>query len=375
MKFIIEATDGESRAGLVYLKFGIVETPIFMPVGTHGAVKGIDSLELEKIGAQILLSNTFHLWLRPGLATIHQLNGLHTFMNWRRPILTDSGGFQVWSLKDLSQVDEDGVHFRSPINGDRLFLSPEKSMKIQIALGSDIAMTFDECTSWPISHSLAEKSMELSLRWARKSRDSFESDSALFGILQGSMYDDLRLRSLEGLENIGFDGYAIGGLSVGESKEDMFRILRKCMPKMPKKSPRYLMGVGTPEDLLNSVTLGVDMFDCVMPARNARNGYLFTKFGDLKLRNRRFKDDNRPIDETCLCPTCCPSNHGEKKIFYSRSYLHHLQKINEMLGAILATKHNLWFYLNLMREIREAIKQKKFEEFKRNFLLNRSRGV
>jgi queuine tRNA-ribosyltransferase len=395
-----QSTDGHARAGRLTLPHGVVETPIFMPVGTYGAVKGLTPQMLERLGAQIVLGNTFHLWLRPGLEVMATHGGLHRFMNWQRPILTDSGGFQVWSLGDLRKISEEGVAFQSPINGDRLFLSPEESMRIQQVLNSDIAMVFDECTPYPATREEAAVSMELSMRWARRSKAAFLTEgfegagsarvggqseptlskgsskgNALFGIVQGGMMEDLRDVSREGLVEIGFDGYAIGGLSVGEPKEDMLRILAHTAPKLPQDQPRYLMGVGTPEDLVAGVANGIDMFDCVMPSRNARNGWLFTRQGDLKIRNARFKDDLSPIDPTCTCATCNPQAHGDDRLPYTRAYLHHLQRIDEMLGASLATQHNLHFYLQIMREMRAAIVEGGFEAWRAAFLADRQTGV
>ena len=392
-----QATDGQARAGRLHLPHGVVETPIFMPVGTYGAVKGLAPQMLERLGAQIVLGNTFHLWLRPGLEVMAAHGGLHRFMNWQRPILTDSGGFQVWSLGDLRKISEEGVAFQSPINGDRLFLSPEESMRIQRVLNSDTAMVFDECTPYPATREETAASMELSMRWARRSKQAFfakgnaegnegsqQSElqagqtgqrNALFGIVQGGMMEDLRDVSREGLVDIGFDGYAIGGLSVGEPKEDMLRILAHTAPKLPQDQPRYLMGVGTPEDLVEGVTNGIDMFDCVMPSRNARNGWLFTRQGDLKIRNARFKDDLNSIDPTCTCATCNPQAHGDDRPPYTRAYLHHLQRIDEMLGASLATQHNLHFYLQIMREMRQAIVEERFEAWRAEFLRGRQAGV
>ena len=387
-----QATDGQARAGRLHLPHGVVETPIFMPVGTYGAVKGLAPPMLERLGAQIVLGNTFHLWLRPGLEVVAAHSGLHRFMNWQRPILTDSGGFQVWSLGDLRKISEEGVAFQSPINGDRLFLSPEESMRIQRVLNSDIAMVFDECTPYPATREETATSMELSMRWARRSKQAFFAEgneggqagaragqtgqrNALFGIVQGGMMEDLRDVSREGLVEIGFDGYAIGGLSVGEPKEDMLRILAHTAPKLPQEQPRYLMGVGTPEDLVEGVANGIDMFDCVMPSRNARNGWLFTRQGDLKIRNARFKDDLNPIDPTCTCATCKPQAHGDGRPPYTRAYLHHLQRIDEMLGASLATQHNLHFYLQIMREMRSAILERRFETWRVQFLSDRQAGV
>jgi queuine tRNA-ribosyltransferase len=388
-----QATDGQARAGRLHLPHGVVETPIFMPVGTYGAVKGLAPQMLERLGAQIVLGNTFHLWLRPGLEVMAAHGGLHRFMNWQRPILTDSGGFQVWSLGDLRKISEEGVAFQSPINGDRLFLSPEESMRIQRVLNSDIAMVFDECTPYPATREETAASMELSMRWAQRSKQAFFAGgngggqegevqagktgqrNALFGIVQGGMMEDLRDVSREGLLEIGFDGYAIGGLSVGEPKEDMLRILAHTAPKLPQDQPRYLMGVGTPEDLVEGVANGIDMFDCVMPSRNARNGWLFNRQGDLKIRNARFKDDLNPIDPTCTCATCNPQAHGDDRPPYTRAYLHHLQRIDEMLGASLATQHNLYFYLQIMREMRQAIVDGRFEAWRTQFLADRQTGV
>jgi len=378
MIFSLKHTDGLARSGTLTLNHGSVETPIFMPVGTYGAVKSVSPQELEDMQAQIILGNTFHLWLRPGLQTIELHKGLHKFNAWSKPILTDSGGFQVFSLGKLRKISEDGVRFSSPINGDKLFLSPEISMKIQTVLNSDIAMQFDECTPYltnnlPTTKKAAEESMLLSLRWAMRSINSFKeyqqttnpnSPNALFGIIQGGMYESLRDISLGELSQMPFDGMAIGGLSVGEPKEDFTRILSYTAPKMPIEKARYLMGVGTPEDLVEAVGYGIDMFDCVMPTRNARNGWLFTKFGDIKIRNAKYKNDTTPLDETCTCYTC--KN-------FSRSYLHHLQKINEILGARLNTIHNLHYYLDLMKNIRTAIKQKQFKEFIIKFKTDRSK--
>ena len=374
LKFELLATDGPARRGRITLNHGVVETPIFMPVGTYGAVKAMSPRELDEAGAQIILGNTFHLWLRPGLQVFEKFGGLHRFNGWHKPILTDSGGFQVWSLGALRKIGEEGVRFASPINGDRLMLTPEESMRIQHALGSDIAMIFDECTPYatdgvPTSHDAAAQSMRLSLRWARRSRDEFDrlaNPNALFGIVQGGMHESLRDESLAGLVDIGFHGYAIGGLSVGEPKEDMLRVLAHMAPRLPADRPRYLMGVGTPEDLVDGVAAGVDMFDCVLPTRNARNGWLFTRYGDLRLRNARFREDTRPIDEDCGCYACRN---------FSRAYVHHLQKVDEILGARLATIHNLHYYLTLMREMREAIAAGGFDEFRRRFAAERARGV
>ena len=368
------ATDGRARAGRVTLNHGTVDTPMFMPVGTYGAVKAMSPRELDEVGAQIILGNTFHLWLRPGVPTLEHFGGLHAFNGWHKPILTDSGGFQVFSLGDLRTISEEGVRFASPINGDKLMLTPEASMQIQRSLNSDIAMIFDECTPYqidgtPATLEQAADSMRLSLRWARRSRDEFDrlaNPNALFGIVQGGMYEATRDESLAGLVDIGFHGFAIGGLSVGEPKEDMMRMLEHIAPRMPADKPRYLMGVGTPDDLVAGVAAGIDLFDCVLPTRNARNGWLFTRFGDLKLRNARFKDDARPVDAGCGCYACRN---------FSRAYVHHLQKVDEILGARLATIHNLHYYLDLMREVRAAIPAGRFGEFRVEFAANRARGI
>ena len=347
MQFEVLATAGAARRGRLALAHGVVETPVFMPVGTYGSVKAMSPMELVEVGAQIVLGNTFHLWLRPGLEVIAAHQGLHRFMGWERPLLTDSGGFQVFSLGNLRKVKEEGVTFASPVNGDRLFLTPEKSMEIQRTLDSDVVMVFDECTPYPATHDEVARSMALSLRWARRSKDAHDGNrNALFGIVQGGMHDDLRDESLAGLVDIGFDGYAIGGLSVGEPKEDMLRVLARTAPRLPAERPRYLMGVGTPEDLVAGVLAGIDMFDCVLPTRNARNGWLFTRFGDLKIRNARYRTDTAPLDDTCACYTCA---------HFSRAYLHHLQRVNEILGARLATIHNLHYYLALMAGLRDSI--------------------
>jgi queuine tRNA-ribosyltransferase len=349
MRFTVLATSGNARRGRLELAHGAVETPVFMPVGTYGTVKAMAPSELMEIGVQIVLGNTFHLWLRPGLDVIAAHAGLHRFMGWTRPILTDSGGFQVFSLGPLRRVDEDGVAFASPVNGDKLYLTPELSMQIQAVLDADVAMVFDECTPWPATRDEAAESMELSLRWARRSRAEFDrlgNPNALFGIVQGGMYDDLRDASLAALSDVGFAGYAIGGLSVGEPKEEMLRVMNRIGPRLPAGQPRYLMGVGTPEDLVAGVCAGIDMFDCVLPTRNARNGWLFTRFGDVKIRNARHKTDTGPVDATCGCYAC---RH------FSRGYLHHLQRVNEILGARLATIHNLFYYQQLLAELRDAV--------------------
>ena len=374
LHYTLNHTDGLARQGTLRLNHGDIETPIFMPVGTYGAVKGMSPADLEAVGARIILGNTFHLWLRPGTTVMEKLGGLHGFNGWHRPILTDSGGFQVWSLGDLRKISEEGVRFASPINGDKLFLTPEVSMRVQRALNSDIAMVFDECTpieinGRPTTHEEAARSMQLSLRWARRSRDEFlrgENPNALFGIVQGGMFEDLRDESLAGLTDIGFEGYAVGGLSVGEPKEDMLRILDHIGHRLPADRPRYLMGVGTPEDLLDGIARGIDMFDCVMPTRNARNGWLFTRFGDLKIRNAKHRHDKRPLDESCTCYAC---QH------FSRSYLHHLDKVGEILGAQLCTIHNLHFYQVIMAEMREAIEQGKFADWQARFHENRAKGT
>jgi len=355
MKFTLTHRDGAARCGVLDLAHGRIDTPAFMPVGTYGSVKAMAPDELEAMGAQIVLGNTFHLWLRPGLDVIRAHGGLHRFMGWRRPILTDSGGFQVFSLGALRKLSEDGVRFASPVNGDRLLLTPEVSMEIQAVLDSDIAMVFDECTPYPVTPKAAERSMQLSLRWAARSKAAWSqrgSRNALFGIVQGGMHEELRDLSLEGLQAIGFDGYAIGGLSVGEPKSDRRRILAHSAPRLPETSPRYLMGMGTPEDIIEAVRAGIDLFDCVLPTRNARNGWLFTRHGDVKIRNARYRDDTGPLDPDCACATCRN---------FSRAYLYHLQKANEILGARLNTLHNLHYYQELMRTLRAAIEDRQLE--------------
>jgi queuine tRNA-ribosyltransferase len=362
--FEVTARDGLARRGRLRTPHGVVETPAFMPVGTYGTVKAMTPAELVEIGADIVLGNTFHLWLRPGLEVVAAHGGLHRFMAWAKPILTDSGGFQVYSLGPLRKVAEEGVAFQSPVNGDKLFLTPEESMRIQRVLDSDIVMIFDECTAYPASREEAAESMRLSLRWAARSKRAHEGNAnALFGIVQGGMHEDLRDESRAGLEAIGFDGYAIGGLSVGEPKEDMARILAHTAPRLPADRPRYLMGVGTPEDLVAAVALGVDMFDCVMPTRNARNGMLFTRFGDLKIKNARHRADTRPLDETCACQAC---RH------FTRAYLHHLHRANEILGARLNTIHNLHYYQWLMREMRASVEAGSFAAFRARFHAERA---
>ncbi len=347
MDYQLLARDGLARRGRLTLAHGVVETPIFMPVGTYGAVKSVTPDEVRDLGAQIILGNTFHLWLRPGLEVVHGFGGLHDFMGWQGPILTDSGGFQVYSLTHLRKITEEGVRFASPLDGARLMLTPEKSMEIQRALNSDIVMIFDECTPYPADKATARQSMELSLRWAARSKAAHgDNPNALFGIVQGGMHEELRDLSLAGLTELGFDGYAIGGLSVGEPKEDMARILAHTAPQLPENRPRYLMGVGTPEDIVQAVGLGVDMFDCVMPTRNARHGVLFTRHGDLRIKNAKHRNDHNPIDASCGCYTC---RH------FSRAYLHHLFRTGESLAGRLNTLHNLHYYQTLMSELRDAI--------------------
>ena len=362
MKFKKIAEDGLARRGQLQFERGTVETPAFMPVGTYGTVKAMTPEELEAVGAEIILGNTFHLMLRPGTEIIQKHGDLHDFMHWSGPILTDSGGFQVFSLGSMRKITEEGVHFRSPIDGSKIFMDPELSMKVQRELGSDIVMIFDECTPYPATTEEAEVSMKLSLRWAQRSKDAHgDNSNALFGIVQGGMYEDLRQQSLDGLVDIGFDGYAIGGLSVGEPKDDMKRVLSFLAPKMPEDKPRYLMGVGRPEDLVEGVRRGVDMFDCVMPTRNARNAHLFTSEGVVRMKNSPHKDDTRPISDDCDCYTC--SN-------YSRAYLHHLFKCNEILGSRLATIHNLHYYQFLMAGLRAAIEQGTLSDFVNTFYEN-----
>jgi queuine tRNA-ribosyltransferase len=359
MQFELISTSGKARRGRIVLAHGTVQTPAFMPVGTYGTVKAMAPDELKKLGAEIVLGNTFHLWLRPGLEVIETFGGLHKFMGWDGPILTDSGGFQVFSLGQLRKITEEGVRFASPINGDKLFLTPEVSMRIQRVLNADIVMIFDECTPYPADRKAAADSMQLSLRWAERSKKAHEGNpNALFGIVQGGMHEDLRDQSLAGLEEIGFDGYAIGGLSVGEPKEEMLRILAHSAPQMPQDKPRYLMGVGTPEDIVEAVSQGIDMFDCVMPTRNARHGVLFTRSGDLRIKNAVHRNDPRPIDPTCACYAC---------LNFSRAYVHHLIRCGEILGARLATLHNLTYYQDLMRDLRDAIAQDRLETFRCGF--------
>ena len=359
MKFDLHCTDKAARRGTLTLAHGTIETPVFMPVGTYGAVKSMSPSALQAVNAQIILGNTFHLWLRPGMEVIETHGGLHRFIGWDKPILTDSGGFQVYSLGDLRKISEQGVKFKSPVNGDDCFLSPEESMRIQRTLNSDIVMIFDECTPYPADETATRLSMELSLRWAERSKLAHgDNPNALFGIVQGGMYEHLRDISFAGLSTIGFDGYAIGGLSVGEPKSEMQRILKHTAPLLPADKPRYLMGVGTPADIVHAVSHGIDMFDCVLPTRNARNGWLYTRHGVIKLRNSQYRLDTAPPDEQCGCYTCRN---------FSRSYLHHLQRINEMLGAHLNTVHNLFYYQELMAQIRQAIENRQFEEFAQEF--------
>ncbi|WP_032093014.1 tRNA guanosine(34) transglycosylase Tgt [Necropsobacter rosorum] len=373
MKFKLHKTNGTARRGTMTFnrpqgKFE-VQTPAFMPVGTYGTVKGMTPEEVRASGAEILLGNTFHLWLRPGQEVMRKHGDLHDFMQWQRPILTDSGGFQVFSLGKLRKITEQGVKFQNPINGERIFLSPEKSMEIQYDLGSDIVMIFDECAPYPSTFDYTKKSMEMSLRWAQRSRQRFDelgNRNALFGIVQGGVFEELRQTSLQGLVNIGFDGYAVGGLAVGEPKEDMHRILEYVCPQLPTDKPRYLMGVGKPEDLVEGVRRGIDMFDCVMPTRNARNGHLFVSDGIVKIRNAKYRDDTTPLDAQCDCYTC---KH------YTKSYLYHLDKCGEILGARLNTIHNLRYYQRLMQQIRTAIEEDRFEQFVQDFYARMGKPV
>ncbi len=374
ISFTVLATQGHARRGRLALDRGTIETPVFMPVGTCGTVKGVMPSSLEAMGAEIILGNTFHLWLRPGLDVLRAVGGLHRFEGWTKPILTDSGGFQVWSLGANAKVSEEGVAFRSPVNGDKLLLTPEVSMQIQLVLGSDVVMQFDECTAYQTGGEVAgeaqvRRSMEMSARWARRSLDEhrrLDNPNALFGIVQGGMFEHLREASIEALVPLDLPGYAIGGVSVGEPKPEMQRIVAHTPHRLPAGKPRYLMGVGTPEDLLDGVEAGVDLFDCVMPTRNARNGHLFTRFGDVKIRNARHKTDEQPIDPTCACPTCAR---------FSRAYLHHLDRCGEMLGPMLASVHNLHFYVDLMRQVRAAIEMATFDTFASAFRADRARGV
>jgi queuine tRNA-ribosyltransferase len=389
LRFDVLTTDPASHArrGTLTLNHGVVQTPIFMPVGTYGTVKGVMPRSLHDMGAQIILGNTFHLWMRPGLDIMKGFGGLHGFEQWNKPILTDSGGFQVWSLGAMRKITEQGVHFASPVNGDKLFMSPEVSMQIQTVLNSDIVMQLDECTPYETQGQLtteaqARSSMEMSLRWALRSKAEFErlqNPNALFGIVQGGMFEHLRQESLEALVAMDFPGYAIGGVSVGEPKELMRQIMAHTPHRLPAHKPRYLMGVGTPEDLVQGVADGVDMFDCVMPTRNARNGTVFTRHGDLKLRNARHKSDPQPLDPSCTCYACAgasglPWQQGGREGF-SRAYLHHLDRCGEMLGPMLTTIHNLHYYLNLMREIRKSLEAGQFSAWAAQFKADRSRGL
>ena len=378
LNFELLNTEGEARRGRLTLNHGVVETPVFMPVGTYGTVKGVTPQSLLDMGAQIILANTFHLWMRPGLDVVKQFGGLHRFEAWQKPLLTDSGGFQVWSLGGADgkgrKISEEGVRFSSPVNGDKLLLTPEVSMQIQTVLNSDIVMQFDECTPYDTAGVLttevqARASMELSRRWALRSRDEFqrlENPNALFGIVQGGMFENLRAESAAALAEMDLPGYAVGGVSVGEPKDDMLAIMAHTPRLLPAHKPRYLMGVGTPEDLLAGVAAGVDMFDCVMPTRNARNGHLFTRFGDLKIRNARHRADESPIDESCTCP-CCRG--------FSRAYLHHLDRCGEMLGPMLCSVHNLHYYVHLMGDVRQALDEGRFAVFVQRFRADRARGI
>ena len=367
MLFDLIHTDSTARRARIEFDRGTIETPAFMPVGTYGTVKAMTPEELQQTGAQIILGNTFHLMLRPGTDTIKKHGDLHDFMHWQGPILTDSGGFQVFSLAKMRKISEQGVEFQSPVNGDKVLLTPESSMQIQRDLGSDIVMIFDECTPYPATHEQAQESMELSLRWAKRCKTAHQGNTnALFGIVQGGMYDDLRQQSATALHDIGFDGYAIGGLSVGEPVEERNAVLDTTVPLLPADKPRYLMGVGKPEDIVEAVSRGVDMFDCVIPTRNARTGHLYTRSGVLKIRNSRYQDDTRPVDEQCGCYTC---QH------YSRSYLRHLDKCGEILGSRLNTIHNLHYYQDLMRDIRTAIEENRFDRFKQDFYAQRAASV
>ena len=378
LKFDLLNTEGQARRGRLTLNHGVVETPVFMPVGTYGTVKGVMPRSLDEMGAQIILANTFHLWLRPGLDVVTRFGGLHRFEGWHKPMLTDSGGFQVWSLGGTDgkgrKISEEGVKFASPVNGDKLFLTPEVSVQIQTVLNSDIVMQFDECTPYETMGHIttedeARTSMALSLRWAKRSQAEFarlENPNAMFGIVQGGMFDKLRQDSVNALVEMDLPGYAVGGVSVGEPKPEMLRIMAHTPHRLPTHKPRYLMGVGTPEDLVEGVACGVDMFDCVMPTRNARNGHLFTRFGDLKVRNARHRESQAQVDESCACYTC---GH------FSRAYLHHLDRCGEMLGPMLASIHNLHFYVNLMAELRQALEHGRFEAWRLQFRADRGRGV
>ena len=362
MQFHLIETDGPARRGRLEFPRGTIETPAFMPVGTYGSVKGMTPRSIEELGAQIILGNTFHLWLRPGLEVIGAFGGLHKFIGWNRPILTDSGGFQVFSLAERRKISEQGVRFASPVDGSQVFLSPEESMRIQRVLDSDIAMIFDECTPYPATEQQARDSMQLSLRWAERSRRAFDdlrNPNCLFGIVQGGTFPQLRKVSADGLLQIGFDGYAVGGLAVGEPEAERNRTLEETVPLLPADRPRYLMGVGRPEDIVEAVRRGIDMFDCVMPTRNARNAHMFTRAGVLRIRNAKFERDTRPLDESCACYTC--------RSGFSRAYLRHLDKCGEMLGPMLATIHNLHYYQDLMRELRAAIQARRLDEFAAGF--------
>jgi len=385
LSFELLKTEGHARRGRLTLNHGVVQTPIFMPVGTYGTVKGVTPRSLDEMGAQIILGNTFHLWMRPGLDVVKQFGGLHRFEAWNKPILTDSGGFQVWSLGEMRKISEEGVKFASPVNGDKLFLTPEISMQIQTLLNSDIVMQFDECTPYDTKGHItteaeARFSMDLSRRWAQRCKTEcarLQNPNALFGIVQGGMFEHLREESLTALVEMDFPGYAVGGVSVGEPKEEMLRIMAHTPHRLPANKPRYLMGVGTPEDLVEGVDQGVDMFDCVMPTRNARNGHMFTRFGDLKIRNAKHRTDERPLDETCTCYACKGSTAPDGSVSggFSRAYLHHLERCGEMLAPMLASIHNLHYYLNLMREIREALDAGTFTAFAQQFRRDRTRGV
>ena len=397
LQFDLLKTDPSSHArrGQLTLNHGVVQTPIFMPVGTYGTVKGVMPRSLHEMGAQIILGNTFHLWMRPGLDVMQSFGGLHQFEKWDKPILTDSGGFQVWSLGQMRKITEEGVTFASPVNGDKLFMSPEVSMQIQTILNSDIVMQLDECTPYETKGHLtteleARQSMEMSRRWAVRSKDEFarlENPNALFGIVQGGMFENLRQESLDALVEMDFPGYAVGGVSVGEPKDLMLQIMAHTPHRLPAHKPRYLMGVGTPEDLVQGVADGVDMFDCVMPTRNARNGTVFTRFGDLKLRNARNKNDPQPLDTTCTCYACAGNPVGAGpgaggvswdqggRGGFSRAYLHHLDRCGEMLGPMLTTIHNLHYYLTLMRDVRESLDAGQFSAFRAQFKTDRARGV
>ena len=363
MKFNLHNKSEFARRAELDFDRGKIQTPAFMPVGTNGTVKGLTNEDLLETGSEIILGNTFHLMLRPGDKSIRDLGGLHKFINWKKPILTDSGGFQVWSLGELSKITEEGVKFSSPYDGKKIFMTPEESIKIQENLGSDIVMVFDECTDYPASYEDAKKSMELSMRWAKRCKVAHKSKSALFGIVQGGMYKDLREESLNKLIDIDFNGIALGGLSVGESKEEKNEILEFMSNKLPEDKPRYLMGVGTPEDIVEAVRYGIDMFDCVLPTRNARNGQLFTSEGVINIRNAEYKDSDDPIDKNC---------DGKVSQNYSRAYLNHLQRTNEMLGSMLATYHNIYYYQSLMRDIRNAIKDNLFAKFLKDFYNKRN---